>query len=91
MPFYEYICPSCGKQFTLQRPMAEASAPASCPDCEGGELRRMISRVHVVKSETERVRDPSWIDRDLARRLRKKSEGRLSPGFKDTLDRMESR
>ncbi|MFG2191450.1 zinc ribbon domain-containing protein [Streptomyces sp. NPDC048639] len=32
MPRYEYRCRSCGTTFELSRPMAESSAPASCPD-----------------------------------------------------------
>ncbi|MGP3979744.1 FmdB family zinc ribbon protein [Streptomyces sp. KR80] len=32
MPRYEYRCRSCGTTFELNRPMAESSAPASCPD-----------------------------------------------------------
>jgi putative FmdB family regulatory protein len=32
MPRYEYRCKSCGSTFELNRPMAESSAPASCPD-----------------------------------------------------------
>lgn len=31
MPRYEYRCRSCGDQFELSRPMAEAGAPARCP------------------------------------------------------------
>ncbi|GAA3485433.1 FmdB family zinc ribbon protein [Streptomyces sp. NPDC005151] len=31
MPRYEYRCRSCGDTFELSRPMAESSAPASCP------------------------------------------------------------
>ncbi|MFJ9746287.1 FmdB family zinc ribbon protein [Streptomyces chartreusis] len=31
MPRYEYRCRSCGHTFELSRPMAESSAPASCP------------------------------------------------------------
>ncbi|MFJ4363283.1 zinc ribbon domain-containing protein [Streptomyces chartreusis] len=31
MPRYEYRCRSCGDTFELTRPMAESSAPASCP------------------------------------------------------------
>ncbi|MFE9952396.1 zinc ribbon domain-containing protein [Streptomyces sp. NPDC005531] len=31
MPRYEYRCRSCGYTFELSRPMAESSAPASCP------------------------------------------------------------
>ncbi|MDF3288346.1 FmdB family zinc ribbon protein [Streptomyces silvisoli] len=32
MPRYEYRCRACGTTFELNRPMAESSAPASCPD-----------------------------------------------------------
>ncbi|NED83742.1 zinc ribbon domain-containing protein [Streptomyces sp. SID11233] len=31
MPRYEYRCRSCGHTFELRRPMAQSSAPASCP------------------------------------------------------------
>ncbi|MDF3146655.1 MULTISPECIES: zinc ribbon domain-containing protein [unclassified Streptomyces] len=31
MPRYEYRCRSCGDTFELSRPMAQSSAPASCP------------------------------------------------------------
>jgi putative FmdB family regulatory protein len=29
---YEFRCRACGSTFDVQRPMAESSAPASCPD-----------------------------------------------------------
>ncbi|AZQ71403.1 MULTISPECIES: FmdB family zinc ribbon protein [Streptomyces] len=32
MPRYEYRCKACGDTFELTRPMAESSAPATCPD-----------------------------------------------------------
>ncbi|WP_326723402.1 MULTISPECIES: zinc ribbon domain-containing protein [unclassified Streptomyces] len=31
MPRYEYRCRTCGDTFEMSRPMAESSAPASCP------------------------------------------------------------
>ncbi|MCC5577849.1 MULTISPECIES: FmdB family zinc ribbon protein [Microtetraspora] len=31
MPRYDYRCRACGSTFELNRPMAEANAPASCP------------------------------------------------------------
>ena len=34
MPTYGYDCPRCGA-FDLVRPMAQASAPATCPECSG--------------------------------------------------------
>ncbi|MGG8407245.1 zinc ribbon domain-containing protein [Streptomyces sp. 12297] len=32
MPRYEYRCRTCGDTFELNRPMAESSAPAACPE-----------------------------------------------------------
>ncbi|MGV9723708.1 FmdB family zinc ribbon protein [Nocardia beijingensis] len=31
MPSYSYRCRSCGDTFEVSRPMAESSAPATCP------------------------------------------------------------
>jgi putative FmdB family regulatory protein len=31
MPVYEYLCRACDTRFEARRPMAEASAPMSCP------------------------------------------------------------
>ena len=39
MPTYTYRCQRCGG-FELVRPMAEAGAPAHCPDC--GEAARRV-------------------------------------------------
>jgi putative FmdB family regulatory protein len=89
MPVYEYRCLDCNQLVSLTRGMSDETLPA-CPDCGGGNLQRHFSSVSVVKSDIDRSRDVSWIDRDLARRLRKKSKGKLSPQFRDTLDRMES-
>ncbi|MEW1659409.1 MULTISPECIES: zinc ribbon domain-containing protein [unclassified Streptomyces] len=32
MPRYEYRCRPCGTTFELNRPMAQSSAPAACPE-----------------------------------------------------------
>ena len=32
MPTYAYRCRDCTETFELQRPMAESSAPAPCPE-----------------------------------------------------------
>ncbi len=89
MPIYEYRCQECEQLVTLSRSMFDESNPV-CPECGGDNLKRNFSKVSVVKSETDRARDVSWVDKDLARRLRKKSKGKLSPQFRETLDRMES-
>ncbi|HEU4347312.1 MAG TPA: zinc ribbon domain-containing protein [Actinoplanes sp.] len=31
MPRYDYRCRACGHTFEVSRPMAEAGAPATCP------------------------------------------------------------
>jgi putative FmdB family regulatory protein len=89
MPVYEYRCQNCEQLVSITRGMFDESTP-TCPDCGEANLKRYFSSVSVVTSETDRARDVSWVDKDLARRLRKKSKGKLSPQFKDTLDRMES-
>ena len=89
MHIYDYRCPDCEKLVSLTRGMFDETIP-SCPECGESNLKRHFTKVSVVKSETDRARDVSWVDKDLARRLRKKSKGKLSPQFKDTLDRMES-
>lgn len=66
-------------------------ARVGCPSCASSHCRRVYTSVSIVKSETDRSRDLSWVDRDLARRLRKKSGGALSPEFRQTLDHMEAK
>lgn len=90
MPIYEYNCPNCEELVTLTRSMFDESIPA-CPECGQSNLDRQISKISVVKSGTDRARDVSWVDKNLASRLRKTSKGKLSPHFKNTLDRMESK
>jgi putative FmdB family regulatory protein len=41
MPLYAFTCVGCGP-FELIRPMADAGAPARCPDC-GIEARRVFT------------------------------------------------
>ncbi|MER0479648.1 zinc ribbon domain-containing protein [Streptomyces sp. Edi2] len=51
MPRYEYRCRPCGSTFELNRPMAESSAPAVCP--EGHEdTVKLLSTVAVGGSAT---------------------------------------
>jgi putative FmdB family regulatory protein len=42
MPRYEYRCRTCDDQFELQRPMADANAPAACPQGHG-DAKRLLS------------------------------------------------
>jgi putative FmdB family regulatory protein len=43
MALYEYKCAGCEERFDLMRPMSAADDPAECPECGGGESRRLIS------------------------------------------------
>lgn len=89
MPVYDFHCEECGQVFELRRGMTEEQ-PVHCQACGSSTCRRIFGSVSIVKSGADRAKDVSWIDRDLARRLRKKSGGVLSPEFKRTLDRMEA-
>jgi len=90
MPLYEYHCQECQQKVTIWRSFSDTSSPR-CPICDSEDLTRLISQISIVKSGKDRVRDLSWVDRDLARRLRKKADGKLSPAFEQTLDKMESK
>lgn len=45
MPIYEYHCDACG-EFSLLRPMAEASQPARCPECRKS-AQKVFPRVNL--------------------------------------------
>lgn len=59
MPIYEYVCLDCRKRVNVFfRTFSEASdAAARCPLCNGARLRRLVSRVAVLKSEESRMDD----------------------------------
>jgi len=71
MPLYEYHCQDCGRQVTILRGFSDTS-PLFCFVCGGENLTKLISRVSIVKSGKDRIRDLSWVDKDLAQRLKKK-------------------
>ncbi|EXU63168.1 MULTISPECIES: FmdB family zinc ribbon protein [Streptomyces] len=63
MPRYEYRCRACGTTFELNRPMAESSAPASCPDGHDDTVK-LLSTVAVTgaassSSSASSARPPS--------------------------------
>jgi len=39
VPRYDYRCTTCDATYELSRPMAEADAPATCPDGHEGAVR----------------------------------------------------
>jgi len=59
MPIYEYVCLDCRKRVSVFfRTFGEAGdEEARCPLCNGAELKRLVSRVTVMKSEDSRMED----------------------------------
>ncbi|MES4901578.1 MULTISPECIES: zinc ribbon domain-containing protein [unclassified Streptomyces] len=55
MPRYEYRCRACGTTFELNRPMAESSAPASCPDGHDDTVK-LLSTVAVTGASSAPAR-----------------------------------
>jgi putative FmdB family regulatory protein len=105
MPIYEYYCGVCRKRVSVFfRTMSSASdANAVCPQCSGQQLRRLVSRVAVLKSEESRMdalADPSLMaglenedPRALAHMMRKMSDEMGEPldgEMSEVLGRLES-
>lgn len=104
MPIYEYYCADCHKRVSVFfRTFAAASDEAArCPRCEGSHLRRLVSRVAVLKSEESRLdamADPSFMaglenedPRALAGFMRKMSDEMGEPldaDMSEMVDRLE--
>jgi putative FmdB family regulatory protein len=105
VPIYDYRCSSCGRASSLyyQTFSAAASAEPRCTSCGSGELRRLVSRVAVMKSEESRLddlADPSSfgdIDENdpksmarWARRMGQELGEDLGDEFNDIVDQMEA-
>jgi len=62
MPIYEYRCQECGKKFELLFLSFHDTFPIQCKYCQSQNVRRLVSRVRVLKSEESRLEslaDPS--------------------------------
>ncbi|MBW1600930.1 zinc ribbon domain-containing protein [Streptomyces sp. JJ66] len=51
MPRYEFRCRACGTSFEVSRPMAQSSAPASCPQGHADTVK-LLSAVAVGGTTT---------------------------------------
>ncbi|HID85947.1 MAG TPA: zinc ribbon domain-containing protein [Anaerolineae bacterium] len=53
MPIYEYRCQSCQTRFELRRSFSQADDPVTCPQCQSGEVQRLISSFIALSSGSE--------------------------------------
>ena len=105
MPIYEYGCYNCRKRVNVFfRSFTEVdSKQATCPRCGGVNLKRLISKVAVLRSEESRMdnlADPSNLagldendPKSMARWMRKMSGEMgedLGPEFNEVMDRLEA-
>jgi putative FmdB family regulatory protein len=105
MPIYEYGCYDCHKRVNVFfRSFAEvATKQAACPRCGGANLKRLVSKVAVLRSEESRMEslaDPSSLagldendPKSMARWMRKMSGEMgedLGPEFNEVVDRLEA-
>lgn len=104
MPFYEYRCGECQRKVRLFYSYAEYdTARPICSHCGSAELRRLISRVSLAKSEEARLDslDPESMlggldeddPRSLGRFMRQMSQETgedLGDEFGEVVERLES-
>ena len=105
MPIYEYYCYDCKKRVSvLFRTMAAAEDGASACHCAGQRLRRLMSRLRVLRSEDNRIEsmadDPSLMaglekedPQALAQLMRKMSDETGEPldeEMSEVMDRLDA-
>lgn len=108
MPIYEYRCQKCRRRFSVfwRSFSAIDESAVKCKYCQSTDVRRLVSRVRVVRSEDSRLEDmadPSaWGDFDendpksMGRFMRKMvnemgdEAGDLGPEFDEVIDRLEA-
>lgn len=56
MPIYEYYCPTCDGRFSHLARRNDAPPP-SCPGCGSHDVEKLVSRVHLGRSDMERRAD----------------------------------
>ena len=103
MPVYEYGCYDCQKRVSIfWRSFSEAeSNTPRCPRCGGENLKRLVSKVSVVRSEESRLEslaDPSKLPSDddpkaLSRWMKTMGSEMgedMGPEFDEVIDRLEA-
>lgn len=104
MPTYDYRCQDCRKRSSIRQSYDDyGRQPVTCPHCGSANLKRLIGRVRLLRSEDSRLdslADPSeWGDidendpRSMARAMRRMGQEMgedLPTEFDEVVDRLES-
>lgn len=103
MPIYEYTCLKCKRRSSIFFRSYSAVDDPACSHCGSREMRRLVSRFAVAKSEEARLddmsdpsqlagvdeNDPRSIAR-WARRMGQEMGEEMGPEFDEMVDRMEA-
>ena len=104
MPVYDYACQNCHNRVGIRQSYAEYGVKAVvCPLCGSPQLKRLINKVRIAKSEDRRLddmSDPSFLGdvdendpKSMARAMRKMGAEMgedLPPEFSEITDRLEA-
>jgi putative FmdB family regulatory protein len=104
MPLYDYHCQACQNRVSLRLSYAEYGVKkVACPVCGSKDLKRLIGRVRVAKSEDRRLddmSDPSFFGdvdendpKSIARAMKKMGREMgedLPPEFNEVTERLEA-
>jgi putative FmdB family regulatory protein len=64
VPIYEYRCEGCRRRFTRLVGVVAEETKLECPRCGSGEVRKLVSRFAVARSEDDlldNLADPSTL------------------------------
>ena len=98
MPVYEFACNACGARVSVFVRSMSAPVAARCERCGGEDLRRLVSRVTVLRSATAAgsLDDLDGLDESdpramaaWARRMRDEMGEDAGPEFDAMVDRLE--
>ncbi len=103
MPLYEYRCLNCGRISSILVRSYSATVTPSCRHCGGVDLRKVVSRFAVLRSEDSRLddladpskfgdldeNDPKSVAR-WARRMGQELGEDLGDDFDEMCERMEA-
>ncbi len=102
MPAYTYRCTHCQRHFTVRLSYAEYdTATVTCPHCGSPAVRRVPSRVRVLRSDAERLAalaDPNRLaaleddPRTLGKMMREMEASlgeNMGPEFDEVVERLE--